>query len=162
MTFSNFTSPFTAGSFDRIRLVHDVALGVQDFKDAVGRGGGLSHLGDDEAEQRDREEQVHQVERELLPFAERQRAGDDLLAAHVQDRGLSEVGDQEDQREQEREQARDRDGLVHRVVGGGAEFGLLFLLAREGLDHLDARQVFLQDRVQGRKFLLHLREHRLG
>ena len=44
--------------------------------------------------------------------------------------------------------------------GGGAELGLLAALARERLDHADAGQVFLQDRVQGRQPLLDPGEHR--
>jgi hypothetical protein len=119
----------------------------------------LSHLRDDHTEHHDREKQVHQIERKFLPCADGQCADDDLLAADIQNRGLTEVGGQKYQREQKREQAIDRDGLIHRSICGGAEFHLLFLLARERLDDLDARQIFLQDRIQCRKFLLHLLEH---
>ena len=66
-----------------------------------------------------------QVQAELLPFAERQRAVDDLPPAEVEDRRLPQVGDQEDEREEEGEGARHLDLLVHQVVCGNVEPRLL-------------------------------------
>src|SRR5512141_3204913 len=43
---------------DRIRLIGNIILGVENFKDAIGGGSGLSHLRDDESELCNREEQI--------------------------------------------------------------------------------------------------------
>ena len=150
------------GHFDCPRLVGHIAVRIQDFENALGGGGGLSELGDDEAELGDGEEQVHQVQAELLPLAQGERAGDDLAPTGVQDGGLTQVGDQEDQREEEGKQACDGDLLGHDGVGGLVELGLLARFTREGLDHLDAGQVLLQDGVEGGDFLLHLGEQGLA
>ena len=69
----------------RARLVVDLALGVEDLEDAVRRRRRLRHLRDDQAELAEREEDVDQVEAELLPLAEGERAVDDLPAAEVED-----------------------------------------------------------------------------
>ncbi len=155
-------SPFHLGQLDSAGFIAHVALRVQDLEDAGRRGGGLSHLGDDEAEHGDRQEEVDQVQAELLPLAQGQRAEDDLPPAEVEHGGLAQVGDQEDQREEEGEQARDADLLVHQLIGGGFELGLLRFLAHEGFDHADAGQVLLQDGVQGREACLHFAEQAAG
>ena len=162
MTFSKRHAALHRRQGHRVRLVGHVVLGVQDFEDALRRGRGLRHLRDDEAELAEREEDVHQVEAELLPFAEGQRAVDDLPAAEVEDGRLAQVGDQEDHREEEGEDARDLDLLLHQVFGEAVEARLLLRLAHEGLDDLDAGQVLLQDGVQRRELDLHLHEQRLG
>ena len=46
-------------------------------------------------ELREREENVNKIEAKLLPFPERERATDDLLAAEVEHCGLAEIGDEE-------------------------------------------------------------------
>ena len=53
----------------------------------------LAHLRDDEAGLAEREEDVDQVEAELLPLADGQRAGDDLVAAKVEHGRLAQLGD---------------------------------------------------------------------
>ena len=89
-----------------------------------------------------------QVQAELLPFAQGERAIDDLESAEVEHRGLTKIGDQEDHREQERKDARDFQLLGEDRVGGRAEAGLFFWLTGEGFDHLQPGDVFLQHRVQ--------------
>ena len=134
---------------------------VENLVDAVGAGRGLAHLRDDEAELAKREEDVDQIEAELLPLADRQRAGDDLVAAKVEHGGLAQVGDQEDHREEKAEDARHGDLLLHQVVGRSVEALLFARLGGKGLDDLDAGQILLQDRVERRELLLHLDEERL-
>ena len=98
---------------DRAGHVGHVALGVEDLEDAAGRGAGLRHLRDDEPELAHGEEDVDQVQAELLPLAEGERAGDDLPAAEVEHGDLAQVGDEEDDGEEERERARDVNALCH-------------------------------------------------
>src|SRR5262249_11504668 len=86
---------------ERVRLVGDVGLGIQDLEDALHRRRRLRHQVNNEAELAHRQEQVREVQAELLPFADGQRPGDDLSAAEIQDRRLAQIGDQEDHREQE-------------------------------------------------------------
>ena len=111
----------------------DLVLRVEDLEDALRRRASLRHQVDDEAELAHREEHVRQVQAELLPLAEGQRAADDLPSAEVQDRRLAEVGDQEDDREQERERAADFQLLLEHGVGRPIEARLLVRLAGERL-----------------------------
>ena len=144
-----------------IRLVGDVALGIEDFEDTTGRGRGLRHLSNDHAQLGHRKEDEDQVQAELLPFADRQRRVDDLITGRIQHRGLAQIGDQEDHREQEGENTRHRDALLHKRLGGLVKFDLLLRFARESFDHLDAGQVFLQNRIQFRQAALHFAEQGL-
>src|SRR6185503_10934710 len=118
-------------------------------------------LCDDETELRDREEQIDQIQREFLPFAEREQTGDDLFAADIQNGSLSEICDHEHQWEQEREQSRHGDRLIHRTIGGSTELRLLFLFTRKGLDHFHPGKIFLQDRIERGKFFLDFLKQRL-
>ena len=87
---------------------------------------------------------------------------DDLRSAEVEDRRLTEIGDQEDHREQERKDARDLQLLGKDRVGRGAEAGLFFGLAGERFDHLQPGDVFLQHRVQRAEADLRSHEQWLG
>src|SRR6266542_1983086 len=104
----------------------------------AGASAGLCHLGDDEAELAQRKEDVDQVEAELLPLAQRQRAADDLAPAEVEHGGLAQPGDEEDSREEEGERARDVELMRHQVVCSGLEARLLHRLADKRLDYTDA------------------------
>ena len=97
----------------------------------------------------DGEEQVHQVHAKFLPLAQGERSADDLLAARIQDGGLTKVGDQEGEREENGEQAADRDLLAHEIISRVIEFLLLALFARKGFNDFDSGQVLLQDCVEG-------------
>ena len=101
---------------------------------------------------------VDQVQAELLPLAQGQRAVDDLPAAEVEHGGLAQVGDQEDDREQEaRRCAPPAICCCIRSSADASKRACCSRFAREGLDDPDAGQVLLQDGVQRRELDLHLR-----
>jgi hypothetical protein len=143
---------------DGVRLVHHIALGVEDLEHARGRRAGLADLGDDDAQLGDGQEQIDQIQAELLPLAERERAFDDLPAAEVGGRGLAEVGDHEDHRKQEGEQSRHPDLLFDQGGRGLVELGFLTVLPGESLHHLDPGHVLLKNGVERRQPHLHLAE----
>src|SRR5689334_14036908 len=84
----------------RSRFVHYIALGVQDFKDTVGRSGRLGHLGNNHTKLGQRKKDESQVKAKLLPLAESQGPVDNLSTAGVQHHRLTEVGNQEYQRKE--------------------------------------------------------------
>ena len=108
------------------------------------------------------QEQEGQVEAELLPLAEGEGAADDLSPAEVEDGGLAQVGDQEHERKQEREQSADVDPLLQLGVVARLEADLFGRFGGVRLDHPQAGQVLLQHGVDLRQALLHFAEERLG
>lgn len=82
-----------------------------------------------------------------MPFAEGEAAVDDLHAAEVEDGGLPQVGDEEDEREEEGEGAADADALLQFGVYAFGEASLFAGFAGEGFDDFEAGQVFLEDGV---------------
>ena len=147
---------------DRLGGVFDIVLGVEDLEDAAGAGGGLGHQRDDKSELAQGQEQEGQVEAELLPLAEGEGAADDLSPAEVEDGGLAQVGDQEHERKQEREQSADVDPLLQLGVVARLEADLFGRFGGVRLDHPQAGQVLLQHGVDLRQALLHFAEERLG
>ncbi len=143
-------------------LVLDVVGGVEDLKDALGRCSGLGHQVDDEAKLTQREEDVGKIQAELLPLAQRQGALNDLATAKVEDDGLAQVGEQEDDREEEGEGARQFELLSEHRIRRASEARLLLRLAGEGFDHFQSGHVFLQDGVESADADLRLHEEGLA
>src|SRR3990172_8980376 len=131
-------------------FVAHLVFGVEDFEYAPRGGSCLPELGDDKAKLGKWQENVHQVQTEFLPYTQAQGSVQDLLTAEIQGGSLPQVGDQEYQWEQEGEQARQLDLLVHQRSGRLLEFCLLALFAVECFNQLNPRQVFLQQRIEGR------------
>ena len=95
-----------------VRLVLHIVVGVEDLKDARGAGRRLGHQGDDEPQLPHGDKDERQIEAELLPFANGERAVDDGATTEVEDGGLPQVGNQENQRKEEGKHAADMDALL--------------------------------------------------
>jgi hypothetical protein len=78
-----------------------------------------------------------------LPFADGQRILDDRRSAKVQDRGLTDVRDQKDERHQKRKRPCDLHLLRQQCIRGAIEAFLLLWLARKCLDDSEPGKVFL-------------------
>jgi len=140
------------------RFVCDFVFSVEDFEYAFGAGAGLAHLGDDKAELAYGEEDIDEIEGEFLPFTQRERIKEDLAPAPVDDSGLTQVRDQKNEGEEEAEDFRNANVLIHEPFGGVVEPVLFLSFAHKGHDDANAGQVFLKDLVERREPALDLAE----